>query len=471
MKQKLTVRMKIQLTIVFVFIIKYISFLVYPYLGVDGPWSLSPVYSYINGVKDRSVFAHDFLNNNFTVHTVDFFYSIWFKIFGLNTYSFILFGFIVILFTIILWGYIATKLKEYNFFLYLLMFGYVLSPYVYGFRPENLIILTISSAIFLFVININQNLKVILISILCVFSGLIHHVGGLICLIIFVYYYLIENKNYFNFIKFIVFGILFSFILTNGQILYYLLLPFKFKSEVGNHLSGLNFYNIIKYFIYSGPIPFLIIFLFRKTLFVKDIVFLIFLTLLFSFLGRSYYVSYIYVVVLFLLVIRKSHFRNEVKSSKIKINSIFTLATLYSFMFLFLIPVFLIFSSPSTNKTWRIIISSIKNEKKSWEDDKKYFVPAQLTLEVASEKNARLLYPFMLHNDGIQNTENIVIYINRKEQIKWIEKNFLTKNKKMIIEEVVKKQNGNIMISSIYKFKIKRTEPIGLWKIYFINQD
>lgn len=489
MKQKLTVRIEnfvfsinnffvknyklsaIQLIIGFVLIIKYISFLVYPYLGVDGPWSLSSVYSYINGVKDRSVFAHDFLDNVFTVHIIDFFYTIWFKIFGLNTYSFISFGFVVILFTIILWGYIATKLKEYNFLFYLLMFAYVVSPYVYGFRPENLIILTISGAIFLLVININQNLKALLISILCVFSGLIHHIGGLICLIIFGYYYLIENKNYFNFIKFTVFGILFSFILTNGEIFNYLLLPFKFKSEVDNHLSSLNFYNVIKYFIYSGPIPVLIIFLFRKALFRKDIIFLIFLTLLFSFLGRSYYVSYIYVVILFLLVIRKTHFNNFVKPSKIKINSIFTLITLYSFIFLFLIPVFLIFSSPSTNKTWRTIISSMKNEKSSWEVDKKYFVPAQLTLEVASEQNARLLYPFMLRNEGIQNTENIVIYINKKEQLKWIEKNFLTKNKKMIIEEVVKKQNGNIMISSIYKFKIKRTEPIGLWKISFINQD
>lgn len=462
----------IRLIIILILFIKYICFLTYPFLGVDGPWAISSAYSYINGEEDKSVFAHDFLGNIFTVHLIDFFYSIWFKIFSLNTYSFILLGFTIILITIILWGYLATKLKEFNYLIYFLMFGYIVSPYVYGFRPENQVILIISIIILLIIEKININIRIILLSAFCVLCGLIHHIGGLICLLIIIYYLLFEEKNYISFIKFTFFGLIFSFLFTRGEIFNYLLLPFKFKSEVSNHLSNIDFYLILKYFIYSGPIPIVILFLFRKSLFLKDVIFLIVITFLLSILGRSYYVAYIYVVILFLISIRKYNFKSIVDAKNTKINNLLiTSSILYTFTFLFLIPVSLIFLSPSTNTTWRTIINSMENEKIIWTGDNKYFVPAQLTLEVANKSNARLLYPFMHRNDGIQKIENKVFYINKKEQIKWIEKNFYTKNKKMIIEEIVKKEHGNIMISSIYKFKIKRTEPIGLWKVYYINNN
>ncbi len=57
-----------RILITFVLILKYIIFLISPVLGSDGPWSLSPTYSYINGLKDQSVFAHEFLGKVFTFH-------------------------------------------------------------------------------------------------------------------------------------------------------------------------------------------------------------------------------------------------------------------------------------------------------------------------------------------------------------------------------------------------------------------
>lgn len=194
------------------------------------------------------------------------------------------------------------------------------------------------------------------------------------------------------------------------------------------------------------------------------------MVLLLSFLGRSYYIVYIYVVILFIISIRKDNFKDIIAIENTRINQFLVLPSiLYSLLFLFLIPVSLIFLSPSTNATWRNVITSIEKEKATWKKDAKYFVPAQLTLEVANNSNARLLYSYMHQNDGIQEISKKVFYVNTKKQIGWIEKNFNTKNKKMIIEEVVLKNQGNIMISSIYKFKIKRTEPIGLWKIYYID--
>jgi hypothetical protein len=202
----------ILIVIIIVLIIRYITFFVFPSLSGDGPWALSSTYSYIIGIKDSSVFAHHYLGNVFTVHFIDFVFSSWFKLFSLGTYSFISLEFFIIVLTLLVWGFIAKNAIN-KFFIHLLMLGYVLSPYVYGFRPEGFTILIISILILLTKLDFNSNIKIITISILCIISGLAHHIGGLIAVIIAIFYFLFVAKVKSQIIKFCVSGFFLHFYL------------------------------------------------------------------------------------------------------------------------------------------------------------------------------------------------------------------------------------------------------------------
>ncbi len=263
-------------------------------------------------------------------------------------------------------------------------------------------------------------------------------------------------------------GIIFGFLLTNFHLIDYLLLPLKFKSEIENHLSGFDFSNISKYFIYSGGIILLVIILFIKYFNKFDICLLVISTILFSYFGRSYYVAYYFPIVSFLIV-------NKTEDYNILIKSKFNLLTikvvlLYAFVFILIVPIILTLLSSNTNSTYKKTLDALKIETKSWNENTKYYSYAPVSLEIVGKPNARLLYPFMLHNDGIQNTDNKVFYITTKKQLNWIYKNFDTKNKLININQIIPETEGNIIISSIYKLKIIRTDSIGLWRVLFENK-
>jgi hypothetical protein len=261
------------------------------------------------------------------------------------------------------------------------------------------------------------------------------------------------------------FGFFFAFLLTNGEILNYLVLPLKFKSEVGNHLNGFDLMNILKYIMYSGPIPFVLLFVIKKSLIKHEIALLILVTLLLSFFGRSYYVVYFYVVILFIIVNKNEIIRINNKS----FTSLMQPSIFYSLLILILIPCVLILIAPKTNTNWRNVIEKIALEKSKWQDDIKYFVPAQLTLEVADMPNARLLYSFMIHNDGIQRVEDRVFYITSKDQIQIIKKSFHIKDKKLILIELIPESEGHIIMTSLLKKQIKKADKSGLWKVKFVD--
>jgi hypothetical protein len=458
------------LIIGFIVLLKFISYVVYPYVGGDGVWAMSQAFSYYNGLTDSSIFAHEYLGNIFTIHLLDFFYSIWFKLFGVTTFSFISLEFCIIILTIALWAYYAFKVEKLRNLFYLLILGYIVSNYTYVFRPENFCILIISIAIALQLIDLNKNLKIFLFALLCVFCGLIHHIGGLFFLILMLYYFFGKEKKYLDFLKFCFFGIVISLILTKGEIFNYLLLPTKYKSEVNNHLSGIHFNLFFKFLVYSGPIIALVLYLYRKLFTKIDFLFIFSVIILLCFFGRSYYMPYLYTLLLFLAVLNYKSTNNLAFSKHNTFSIILTTSSiLYSFFILFFIPFLLIFCTPKTSSTWKEVAKTMKEEKTYWKENNKYFVPTELSLDVYDNKQSRLLYNFMSQNDGIQDVSNKVFYITNKDQLKWITKNFETTSKKCKVVDLVEETEGHIVVSSIYKFKIKRQHNIGLWKVEFID--
>ena len=275
------------------------------------------------------------------------------------------------------------------------------------------------------------------------------------------------NKNYLDFFKFGLLGISFAFLFTGGQLINYILLPLKIKSEVDNHLSAIDFSMLIKYFIYSGPIPIIVFILSRRIYTKTAIVFLVLMLILLSFLGRSYYIVYIFGVLLFMIVTSKTIVPGSNTTSDFFGRFIIMPLLLYSLLLLSFLPIVLVNIGTDTNAAWRKVIKTMENEKKTWNTNNYYFVPSQLTLEVANEPNSRLLYPYMRLNDGVKETTNAVFYIVQKEELDWVNRNFKTKNKKIVIKEIVPETKGHIIISSLYKFKIKRQSSIGLWRVSF----
>lgn len=452
------------IVIAFILLIRYFTFLVYPLICADGPWWMSPTFSYMIGLKDRNAFAYDCFGSVYTVHFVDFIYACWFKIFELNTYSFISLEFFIIILIVFVWINIAKTIGN-KFLIYLLIIGFCLSTCTYNFRPENGVVLMISLVVLVIIKPINENLKLIFIASLCVVSGIFHHIGGFFCVLVSLYYFIFITKNFMNVLKFSVYGICTAFLFTNGEIINYLLLPLHYKTEIDNHLYQFDFFKVTKFLIYSSPIPALVIYLYRKNFTKSNIYFLIFSIFLFSSIARSYYVIYLFPIVLFLIAINKNQTQLFAMTDIEKI--ILKLSVIYSALFLFLIPIVLIFLSPKTNETFRNIISTVERDKINWKKENNYFVPAELALEVVNKPNARLIFPCMEQYNGIQDVNNKSFYIYTKKQLKWIFKDFNTKNKKMKIEELVPESKGEIAISTIYKFKIKRQPPIGLWKVTF----
>lgn len=448
-----------------IFIIRIVTLLICPYLPTDAAMAMSPSFSYYLGIKDSSVFAHEYLGDAFKIHIIDYFYFVWFKIFGLNTYSFIIHGILIIFATILVWIFIAKKIKNNSLILYILLFAYVSSPWIYNFRPENLVILIISLLLLLFLLKLNQIYELILSSLLCILAGLVHHIGGLIAVIICTYYFL-EFRKTIYLLKFVVVGIVFSYVITIGEIFNYILLPLKFKSEVGNHLASFNVVNILRYFISSAPIVFILFYSIKNLFSKKDFIFLFFCILLLLFSGRTYYGVYVFPFMILMLIKNEKIILNiETKWNRFILKS----SLIYTFCVLFLLQISLRLIDFQLIDNWNAISKAIVKEKENWNNDEiRYYVPQELITQVVNNKNARMYYFFMLKNDGFQNTENKVFYITDKNEIEWIDRAFNTKNKKIKIEELVKESNGFIRPISIVKFKIIRISKIGLWKITYI---
>lgn len=454
----------------FILGIRLFMYLTFPFVSTDGPWALSSVFSFMNGMPSYSFFAYEFLGSSFPVNSIDFLFSLWFSAFGISTTSFILLGFSAVILTIFLWLLIQKKIS--NPFLkkivFTLVICYLLSPYTYGFRQETFTILLIS-IMFTSLIAINNTyIKFSFAVISAILAGLIHHIGGLFS-IIFLTYYLIESKATFkHYIFLFISGALATAALSAGHIFEYLLLPTKIPSEVGNHFSSLHPELIIKYFILGAPVPFMICTILpiknnKLAWFYLTLVLILFLVM-----GRSYYMPYIFTVILCQTIVDNIKQTNTTSNKpQILSKSLISLSIFYSFVAFLFLPFIFKIQSKTTGAHWEKILAAINLEEKDWNSDYKYYIPSQLSMEVIDNSRSRLLYSFIRHNEGIQEVNQKKFYIYKQSQKQWILENFNTKEQKMIFKELIPAFKGEIILSSINHFRAIRSDSIGLWSIVF----
>ncbi len=451
--------------------IRITMYLIYPFTSTDGPWAISATFSFMNGNPDYNIFAYPFLQDSFSVNLVDFLFSIWFKIFNVTTLSFIFLGFFSVILTVLIWFFIQSKINDHSskLTITILSISYLLSPYIYGFRPEDFTILAISLMMLSLLFIQRIYLKFLSAITMAVLAGLIHHIGGLFALLFLIYYMTGRKFNAKIYFQSIIMGLAITFLLSNGQIAEYLLFPTKLTSETGNHFTDIDPKIIVKFFIYGAPVPFVLFFLFS---FKKNLrLLLLFLSafLLFLIMGRSYYLPYIFPLFLCAIIFSKTSLMLENVFEKNKfLKWITSLLILYSFVFFLLIPFILCLKSYDTGKYWREILTAVDLEEKTWKKgNTRYYLPSQLSMEVIENPNARLLYSFMRHNEGIQPSDQNLFYTFRSPHKEWVLKNFDVQDKKMIVKEILPPHRGEIIISSLYKFKEIRNDSIGFWAIYF----
>lgn len=460
-------------TVVLTLIIRTIISHILPQVGTDGPWALSPVFSYIIGEPDYSLLAHEFMQDAFSANLTDYLISRWFVYFNLSTYSFIWLHIVLISATLIIWHHFSS----YNAnAVYLLMFSFAFSPYTFGFRPENYTILFLSLEILALSIVTNQIYKITLALVFGITAGLFHHIGGVFALVVLAIYWWNERPRLsITFLTLIV-GLILTMLLSNGEIIEYIKMPLLAKSEVDNHFNNPKLNLGAKYAVFGSPIIFLILLLQVRNSVINSIIYAVVLTLL-VFAGRSYYWPYLHIVALSIIVLTRVE-KNKTSELAIfpplgsKFRYAITTGILYSSAAYLLIPFVLTLSSYNTSAKWREILTRIDIDERAWKaSEYKYFLPSQLCLEVADNKLARLLYPFMHLNDGIQSTQDKVFYVYTKKQLEWIKKNFDTTSRSQVIEKIVEPEEGEIRISSLYRFKVVRNDSIGLWRVSYIEQD
>jgi|GEM_PF-727097 len=437
--------------------------LIYPMLSTDGPWVLSPVFSYMMGKGDDSLFVWEFQGPVYTVNTTDFLYATWFWTFGINTWSFILLGTATLLATVVIWHVLLKRSIEGDGWPVLIPLTYALSGYVYMYRPECFSILALSFMLLCLQRLDNRVLKWATAGGLVVLAGLNHPLGGVYGCILLGYFLLQGRHRLGDYLMAAGLSIGMAFLLSGGQLLQFLDIYLTRPGDGETHFTGVDFSLLTKYFIQGSPFLILLLPLvfFWSGTFGRLMLGASLLVLLVS--GRSYYYPYLHVAILAAAIFEKS-----IRTSAFKVyEALLRVSLAYSWMAFLVIPIALGVLSYKEQTHWWKVLASIDQEEKTWETDtsKKYYAPAQLSMEIYDNPQARLLYSWMYKDIGIQDAQSHVFYIYNKSQLAWIQKNFRSKGARWETQEMIPPAQGSMRIASFYRCRLLYHDSVGLWKV------
>jgi len=437
--------------------------LAYPRLSSDGPWALSPVFSYMIGKGDYSLFGGEFLGPVLKSNTIDFIFSGWFRVFGINTWSFILLGSTTLLATVSIWHILLRRQIEGNGWMALIPLSYALSGYVYMYRAECFCILPLSLMLLCLKRLDNEVLRWVSAAGMAVLAGLNHPLGGVFgCIVLG--YFLLQGRygpRYYLMAAGISIGM--ALLLSGGHLIGYLESYMARPADAESHFSGVDLSLIWKYFILGSPF----IILMLPMVFVRCGIFgrltlgIALMVLLIS--SRSYYFPYLHVVVLATALFEKPASTNLIKPYE----TLLRLSLAYSWIAFLLIPIAECTLSYREQSHWWKVLAGIDQEEKTWRQDstRRYYVPSQLSMEVYDNEKARLLYNWMYKDFGIQDARSRVFYIYSKRQREWIDTNFRSDGARWETSEIVPPERGSLKPSSFYRLKPVYDDSIGLWRV------
>lgn len=433
-----------------------------PLTSTDGTWSLSPVFSYLRGEYGWSTFAHEQVGQLFYLKHKYAFVSSFYQVLGVSTTSYFLLGFILTGLTFFFFWY--PMRKKSKFLVHLLLIGFLLSNYTYGFRVE-MFILFMSSILF-FVTNIWALLPWIdgiIWGLFCVVIGTFHPVAGVLFgLLMGIHFF--EKRQSLGFIIGVLIGSFSSlFWIGFEPIQMFVESLSKVESDKMDHFDGLHFEYLLKYLLEGNAIATLIFFFlffqFWKAKRMISFGIIAIMLIFFLLAGRSYYMAYFFPFsMVFIGILEQGEVRYWQKN-------VIWMSLGYSLVLFLTVPMTILFQRDYGRQ-----VKTVLKATRSWaiQDSlsSRIFVPAPLALEVASKSSARLLYPFYRINHGKNPLkENETILVFEKKQFRWIEKNFSNYNQlefTPLIKPAHGKRETNIRGLLNSKFS---SDSIGLWKV------
>ena len=413
-----------------------LRFYLFPLLATDATWTLSSLYDYLKDPNlSTSMYAHEYLGPVFNFNTLHFLLGPIFSVFELNTLSFIICHFVIIaISSVLIWLLIKDRLLASLSILF-----YVADGYIYGMRSENYtIFLALLMLLVWFKIK-HKFLKLVIATLLILFIGFIHPVGGLltgITFLLLVYLDIIETDLVDNkplslrlelffkpiikvAITAVIALLLFGIDKSNNMLKAYLT-P---SGDTSNHFDGLHFDLFLKY-AYLGNI-FSLMVLFISSFKLKEKVWFAYLLLFTIFLivsGRSYYFPYYTIPMVIILSGKYSSFEISQNIIKFKFFSklvIICIAYVFTLNSLKLVSSLKSFDAGFIYKDVLKKISSIKKE----DNNSLLFLPSQLSIETYQNTHQRIIFPSVrtIYKKEAPIGTNVYFFLN--DQIDWIEQN------------------------------------------------
>lgn len=353
-----------------------------------------------------------------------------------------------------------------------IMVGLVTNPYLIGMRPEQLIL-----TLMIFILIWLQKKKgskhwsfSISLGVATTVVGLSHPIAG-IFFTFFVLLVLFESGSEWPSIAKYLTAVAVSLLVLYGPVVFldfhhWYMLMFEVMIEGDNHtFSPTGFF---KYLIFSwSPFLILIISLCNSSLdapsklsfWVKEIGIGLFLILLLSLFGRSYYFPYLTVYILWRMLVLKN----------VSLNRWFAACLLFvSPFFSHYLPTYQILDNPEYASNARAIIAEVD---KYSDLAKKHTVRTNPTIvmPIINEKGSRIHFSFYRRLAGFGmpfDVGDVILYAHPKDY-KNILRNLDYPEDQLLVEELIQEVPGLRTLDSLFQ---ERSEPLGLWKISIFSK-
>lgn len=445
----------------FIFVFwKLALFLIYPMVSTDGPWTLSHLFSFMNGSFNSSTFAHDFDGSIYKTYALEMLLSPFYWVLGeVNTYKFIIIAFIFILSSVILIRKISFYFTESNFVFFLFSGAFLTSIYAYGMRSETYItplLLVMVLLVFQLKLVGESLFKLILIGFLGAFAFLIHPASAIFTILLVFYTLLTKTINLKAFFWIVGSGLLASILISGFRLFNYIEL-FTSSNEMDNHSFSIS--HFLKYVSFT-PIVLILFFLStnKKSLTINSVFFVVFI-LMTCFFGRSYYFSY---TIPFLLLL-------YLDQRKIKPRLYVRIGVLvligYGLYITHVFPTFQNIENPEFSSTYRSILSQTNKIGNKVKSKDKVWVSSQLGMEVIDQPNSRLHHHFYKTMSGEKITlkrGDVMLFWNANKVKERISSQVRHDFDELQIEEVIAPVKGHYKITKPFS---ERGDDIGLWLV------
>lgn len=446
----------------FLLVWKLLLFLNLPFVNGDGPWTLSKLFSFLNGQREISSFGHNYAGAVFKVHVFEYINAPFFYLYPNNTNSIIFHSFFMILVSIMLVFYIFW-IKSKNTLLFFIVSAAILtSTYTFGMRVESycmpliLTVISLTSPIDPPVVGY----RFVIIIAICVLVSLMHPAAAITSGLCLMYWLVFHKAKWSIFVLGIIIGLFFLFVFSEGNLSSYIKL-FSSSNELDNHTFTL--FLLPKFLLQSlGVIPLIFIAL-RTNFRINSIAVILFIAVL-LFFGRSYYFYYLFAFTILLIYLN----RPMIEADSINNKKFLRLSLFLIFVSLItshVYPSVIQVENPDYSIKFKQILSKTKDIQSNMNDKNLIWVPAQLGMEVIQKPNSRLYFNFYrkMAEKGITLKEGDVMLFLSENKLNQLIPELLDNDLEQVqITEIIPPTKGQLRIASLLR---SRADSIGLWKV------